>query len=405
MLMVTAYMNIKLSDYNYPLPEENIAKHPLENREDSKLLVYKNNQIQHQRFRDIVNVIPDKTLLVFNDTKVIPARLYFYKSTGALIEIFLLKPLNPIPVHATMQEKRSCTWSCMIGNLKKWKDNDILQRDVLAGNATIKLNAVLKDRPSGEITFTWDQNQFTFAEVLESAGEVPLPPYLNRKALPEDVPRYQTVYSKNEGAVAAPTAGLHFTEQILGALASRGIQKEYLTLHVSAGTFQPVKEENVTEHPMHSEVIIIKKETVMNLLNFEGNIIAVGTTSMRSLESLYWYGVRLLVKEDVTFKINKLDPYQIQSSVSKKEALQAVLSHMEFNNMDELYGSTEIFIMPGYKFQMCQGLITNFHLPKSTLILLIAAFVGENWRNIYNEALENKYRFLSYGDSSILLPV
>ncbi len=399
-------MKIKLSDYDYYLPEENIAKHPLENREDSRLLLYQQQHIKHHSFNEIAHLLPSDAMLVFNDTKVISARIFFYKNTGALIEIFILNPLNPAPVHITMQEKRSCTWSCMIGNLKKWKDKDILKREVEVNGKTVILNAELKNRGAGEVVFSWDDPQTTFAEILESAGEVPLPPYLNRKATQEDKPRYQTVYSKNQGAVAAPTAGLHFTNDVLKELENKGIRKEYLTLHVSAGTFQPVKHENVVDHPMHSEVVIIKKETIRSLLNFNGKIIAVGTTSMRSLESLYWFGVKLHLNKGSLFKIDKLDPYQIPPIPlpSKTEAFEEISNYMVTNDLNQLYGSTEIFIMPGYQFKICDGLITNFHLPKSTLILLIAAFVGENWRKIYQEALNENYRFLSYGDSSFLMP-
>jgi S-adenosylmethionine:tRNA ribosyltransferase-isomerase len=294
----------------------------------------------------------------------------------------------------------------MIGNLKKWKDKDILKREVEVNGKTVILNAELKNRGAGEVVFSWDDPQTTFAEILESAGEVPLPPYLNRKATHEDKPRYQTVYSKNQGAVAAPTAGLHFTNDVLKEMENKGIRKEYLTLHVSAGTFQPVKHENVVDHPMHSEVVIIKKETIRSLLNFNGKIIAVGTTSMRSLESLYWFGVKLHLNKGSLFKIDKLDPYQIPPIPlpSKMEAFEEILNYMVTNDLNQLNGSTEIFIMPGYQFKICEGLITNFHLPKSTLILLIAAFVGENWRKIYKEALNENYRFLSYGDSSFLMP-
>jgi S-adenosylmethionine:tRNA ribosyltransferase-isomerase len=399
-------MKIKLSDYDYYLPEENIAKHPLENREDSRLLLYQQQHIKHHSFNEIAHLLPSDAMLVFNDTKVIFARIFFYKDTGALIEVFILNPLDPAPVHITMQEKRSCTWSCMIGNLKKWKDKDILKREVEVNGKTVILNADLKNRGAGEVVFSWDDSQTTFAEILESAGEVPLPPYLNRKATQEDKPRYQTVYSKNQGAVAAPTAGLHFTNDVLKELENKGIRKEYLTLHVSAGTFQPVKHENVVDHPMQTEVVIIKKETIRSLLNFNGKIIAVGTTSMRSLESLYWFGVKLHLNKGSLFKIDKLDPYQIPPIPlpSKTEAFEEISNYMVTNDLNQLYGSTEIFIMPGYQFKICDGLITNFHLPKSTLILLIAAFVGENWRKIYQEALNENYRFLSYGDSSFLMP-
>ncbi|MDQ3395320.1 MAG: S-adenosylmethionine:tRNA ribosyltransferase-isomerase [Bacteroidota bacterium] len=405
--MIFENTGLKLSDYDYNLPEEKIAKHPPNKREEAKLLVYKRGEIQHHTFKDIIQFVPKNATLVFNDTKVIPARLYFQKHTGALIEIFLLNPVDPVPVQYTMQEKKSCTWSCMVGNLKKWKENEILQSETKIKGHNILLKAHLLDRSNGTINFSWEGPEISFAEVLENTGEVPLPPYLKRKPTNEDKPRYQTVYSKNEGAVAAPTAGLHFTADVLKGLKLNGYKTEYLTLHVSAGTFQPIKDENVVEHPMHSEMIIIKKETLENLLNNSEKIIPVGTTSMRSLESIYWFGTKLLLGEATIFKINKLDPYQYtqENLPTRKEALIAILDFMSTNNLKELYGATEIFIFPGYKFKICDGLITNFHQPKSTLILLIAALISEDWKKVYGEALNLDYKFLSYGDSSLLLPI
>lgn len=384
-------MSIDLKDYHYLLPNEKIAKFPLPERSDSKLLYYKQGKISHDTFKSIPRVLPKKCLLVFNDTKVIPARLIFHKSTGARIEVFLLEPSLPPNHEQGMKAKNSCSWHCMIGNSKKWKSEEI---EV----AEIGLKAT---RQNDEVTFFWDQN-LAFSEILELAGKTPLPPYIDREVTDSDKKCYQTVYSKHEGAVAAPTAGLHFAYELLDELKERGIKKEYLTLHVSAGTFQPIKAETVDDHPMHREQIIVSKQNVENLLKTE-TIIPVGTTSLRTLESLYWFGVKLLNGE-TDFFIPKLYPYEHADSPTKTESLQAVLAFMMKNKITHLTGHTEIFIFPGYTFRMNTGLITNFHLPGSTLILLVAAMIGEDWRKVYQEALDAGYRFLSYGDSSLLLP-
>ncbi len=384
-------MSIDLKDYHYSLPDERIAKFPLPERSDSKLLLYQKGEISHDLFKSIPNHLPEKCLLVFNDTKVIPARLIFHKSTGARIEVFLLKPSHPSNYEQSMNAKNGCSWHCMIGNSKKWKTEEI---EV----AEIGLKAT---RQNDEVTFTWKQD-LTFSEILELAGKIPLPPYIDREVKDSDKDRYQTVYSKHQGAVAAPTAGLHFTEELLSNLEKQGIKKDYLTLHVSAGTFQPIKAETVDDHPMHREQIIVTKQNVENLLQAE-TIIPVGTTSLRTLESLYWYGVKLL-NGDSDFFIPKLFPYRHSELPNKTESLNAVLDFMNQNETTHLIGHTEIFIFPSYTFRMCSGLITNFHLPGSTLILLVAAMIGEDWEIVYKEALAQNYRFLSYGDSSLLLP-
>ncbi|MBS9525206.1 S-adenosylmethionine:tRNA ribosyltransferase-isomerase [Litoribacter alkaliphilus] len=392
---------VRLSDYHYELPDERIAKFPLPQRDSSKLLHFEDGEIAHHRFDQIPTLIPENSLLVFNNTKVIPARLIFQKATGARIEIFLLKPYSPsLEINQIMAAREEVAWECMIGNLKKWKEGEILQGKVQIDGEETVIEANLIDRESRKVAFTWNSNH-PFVSVVEATGEVPLPPYLNRKATDEDKPRYQTVYSKKEGAVAAPTAGLHFTPEILAQLEARNISQEFLTLHVSAGTFQPIKEELVNNHPMHSEQLVIGKETIINLLGSYKNIIAVGTTSMRTLESLYWYGVKI-INGDTDFFIPKLFPYQHAELPTYKESFQAILNHMEKSNLEEIVGSTEIFILPGYSFRVCNGLVTNFHQPASTLILLVAAFSKGRWREIYNTALNNDYRFLSYGDSSLL---
>lgn len=385
-------MSLNLEDYSYNLPESKIAKHPPKERGSSKLLVYKKGLIDHKKFSSIVSEIPQNSTIVFNDTKVIPARIILHKETGARIEIFLLEPISPSKIHEeVMNSTSSCTWKCMIGNLKKWKNGTPLKHDSLDFTATLTGDK--------EVTFNWSGK--TFSDLLLEIGKIPLPPYIQREVEQDDKDRYQTVYSKADGAVAAPTAGLHFTDSILEKIEHKGIKKEYVTLHVSAGTFQPIKNNNIAEHPMHNEQVWLNKKTIEALIKTE-NTIAVGTTSMRTLESLYWFGVRLKNGFD-DFYIKKEDPYSLKK-VSKNASLQAVLNYMEKKQIEQLGGQTEIFLFPGYSFEMCDGLITNYHMPNSTLVLLIAAFVGEDWRTIYNEALNNDYRFLSYGDSSLLMP-
>lgn len=399
--------DVNPADFSYELPDERIARHPLEQRDHSKLLHYKGGEINHLRFDGLPALLPDNAFLFFNDTKVIPARIIFYKETGARIELFLLHPVAPSRmVQEAMQVEGSCVWQCMVGNYKKWKDEQVLSLDLDLGGKTVPLKARIKDREAMEIELSWEAPGVKLVDVVEAAGQVPLPPYIDREVTEEDKPRYQTVYSSNAGAVAAPTAGLHFTDEVLARLEAKGVGRDFLTLHVSAGTFQPIKAERVTEHPMHSEQILINRENLRNLLVADRFIIATGTTSMRTLESLYWYGVKLLRGEGTDFHIPKLYPYGHGDAAlpAMQEAMQAVLSHMEAVGAEQITGETEIFIFPGYTFRVCQGLITNFHLPGSTLILLIAAFVGENWRKIYEEALQGGYRFLSYGDSSLLMP-
>ena len=395
---------IKLSDYEYTLPENRIAKFPLEKRDNSKLIQLQEGKISHHHFFELPDLISPGSMLVFNNTKVIPARLIFQRETGAKIEIFLLKPILPSTViNEVMVQTGSVVWESMIGNLKKWKPNEILQGKVIINGQECIISADLVDRDNKVVELSWTGNNIPFVSIVEATGEVPLPPYLNRKATAEDKPRYQTVYSKKEGAVAAPTAGLHFTEEVLQKLKSFGIKEEFLTLHVSAGTFQPIKDETVTDHPMHSEQMVIDLETLKNLVDQKGKIIAVGTTSMRTLESLYWFGVQILNSTNTEFSVSKLYPYQeFDELPDRSKSFEAVLEYMIQNGLAEITGSTEIFIMPGYQFRVCDGLITNFHQPSSTLILLVAAFTKGKWREIYNEALEKNYRFLSYGDSSLL---
>lgn len=395
---------INLRDYEYTLPDERIAKFPLEKRDSSKLLHVATEEIRHYHFFDLPKLLPGDTLLVYNDTKVIPARLIFQRETGARIEIFLLQPTAPTTVISEiMLAKHPVTWETMIGNAKKWKAGELLKGQVQVGGKEITLSAKLLDRDLKAVEFSWNDPEIAFVDIIEASGEVPLPPYLNRKPNEADKDRYQTVYSKKEGAVAAPTAGLHFTDEIFERLRAKGIQEAQVTLHVSAGTFQPIKAENILEHPMHSEQIQITRDTIEKLLAQKGKTVAVGTTSVRTLESLYWYGVKLLEGKGDEFKIEKLFAYAGRKAFpSKAMALLSVLDLMDQKGLQSIIGITEIFIFPSYQFRMIDGLITNFHQPGSTLILLIAAILGEKWEDIYQEALANDYRFLSYGDSSLL---
>lgn len=398
---------INLQDYKYELKEERIAKFPLPQRDHSKLLVYKHEEIQHEHFYNLKEYLPEKSTLFFNNTKVIPARIHFKKQTGASIEIFLLSAVSPTTeIAEAMLVKGKCVWHCMVGNRKRWKPGDMLERFFETDYGKISVKASYADFENNYIRFEWDNDLVPFVEIVELMGTTPLPPYLNRDATEEDKPRYQTVYSKNEGAVAAPTAGLHFTDELIKQLKNMGFNTEYLTLHVGAGTFQPIKAENVMEHPMHCEQIQIDKSTIEYLATTENPVIAVGTTSVRSLESVYWFGVQLIKKPGTDFKIGKLLPYEIgfDELPSRTLAFQAVLDYLKARQLDTLYGDTEIFIFPGYEFQVINGLITNFHQPESTLMLLIAALMGNDWKKVYKEALNNEYRFLSFGDSSLLIP-
>lgn len=395
---------IHLRDYQYELPEDRIRKHAITQRDQSKLLHYQHGEITHKVFDQIAELLPSNSQLFFNNTKVIPARIYMQKSTGAIIEIFLLNPVSPsILVMEAMGIIGKCTWSCMVGNLKKWKEEPLTTILKIASQE-VELTATLINREERLVEFSWE-GEIRFVDIVEALGEVPLPPYFNRDPEVGDKERYQTVYSKKEGAVAAPTAGLHFTEEVLKALIKKEVNLNYLTLHVSAGTFQPVKEEIASNHPMHSEQILITRENLASLLTNKTNI-TVGTTSMRTLESLYWFGVKLQEDDNATFHIEKLYAYEheVQLLPTRREVLEAIQKHMNNQQLEVLMGNTEIFIMPGYQFRMCDGLITNFHQPGSTLLMLIAAFIGEDWKSLYKQAMDNDYSFLSYGDSSLLMP-
>ncbi|WP_064197361.1 MULTISPECIES: S-adenosylmethionine:tRNA ribosyltransferase-isomerase [Emticicia] len=400
-------LELDLEKYNYDLPDERIARFPVEPRDSSKLLLYKSEQISEDIFHSLPKHLPDDTFLVFNNTKVIPARLFFQKANGVVIEVFLLNPVEPSNVVSQVMETTdTCTWACMIGNKKRFKEK---VSSIITGAALekpmlqVNFIAELVDVEKNYVKFSWDNRELSFAEIVRYFGQIPLPPYLKRETEQKDYDTYQTVYSKKDGAVAAPTAGLHFTENVFTELEQKGIKHDFVTLHVGAGTFQPIKVKNVVEHNMHCEQIVFEKSFIENLLANASFVIPVGTTSMRSLESLYWYGVKLCNGNEAFF-IEKLLPYEQTEEVSLVDSLKAILAYMNENNLTQIIGETEIFIFPSYKFRVCKGIITNFHQPDSTLILLVAALVGENWQKIYNYALENDFRFLSYGDSSLLIP-
>lgn len=396
--------SIDLSNYVYDLPNNKIAFKGTNKRDNSKLLYFNKGKIQDKTFHQITDLISSNSTLVFNNTKVIPARIQLQKETGSTIEIFLLKPANNQEISQALETSKKVAWECMIGNLKKWKEKEVLTEQLTVQNESFILSASLLNKEEKIVEFTWNNKAVSFAQLIDILGNTPLPPYIKRKTNKTDKERYQTVYSKIDGAVAAPTAGLHFTDKILNDFAAKNIAQEHLTLHVGAGTFMPIKAKSVQEHPMHNETMIVPVKTLESLLKSEF-IIPVGTTSMRTLESLYWYGVMLLKNPAAQFKIDKLFPYERHTSLpTKNKAFQSVIDYANQNDLALIEGSTEIFIFPGYKFRICKGLITNFHQPESTLILLVAAFIGKNWRDVYEHALQNEYRFLSFGDSSLLIP-
>lgn len=393
---------LDLADFQYELPEDRIAKFPLAERDQSRLLVYKAGSIAHSTFRQLADFLPVNSTLYFNDTRVIPARLLFEKPTGGTIEVFLLNPAGTRSAIAeTMTATSPVTWQCTVGNAKRWPDSMILNKVI----GDVQVTASWKARSKSLVNLAWTPASIPFATVVHAAGAVPLPPYLNRPAEAADRERYQTVYSRFDGAVAAPTAGLHFTPFVLSELEQRGFGIDFLTLHVSAGTFLPIKVQDVAAHRMHQEEIIIRKRNIINLLDHDRPVIAVGTTALRTLESLYWYGVRLAAQPDAPFEIHQDLPFQeAASDLSRTEAISLVLAQMERSGRQELSGHTAIYVVPGYRFRMTDGLVTNFHQPGSSLMVLVSAFIGASWRDVYREALSNGYRFLSYGDSSLLLP-
>lgn len=411
-----ATRHIHIREYNYPLPDERIAKYPLKERDMSKLLIYQHKTISEDKFTSLPDYLPEGSLMVFNNTKVIQARLHFRKETGALIEVFCLEPLSPSDYAQNFQQTKACSWLCLVGNLKKWKEGT-LTRTVEIKGRILTLKAIRSEchGTSHRVDFEWDDPDVTFAEMLEIVGELPIPPYLNRATEESDKETYQTVYSKVKGSVAAPTAGLHFTPRVLEALDKRGVEREELTLHVGAGTFKPVKSEELGGHEMHTEYIAVRKHTVERLIAHQGEATAVGTTSVRTLESLYYIGVILSRDPDISedkLHVPQWLPYDYAESIangqekelSTLESLHILLTYMEKHDMEVLNTCTQIIIAPGYNYHIVRRIITNFHQPQSTLLLLVSAFVKGDWKRIYDYALEHDFRFLSYGDSSLLIP-
>ncbi len=396
---------INLDNYNYSLAEQKIAKYPLPQRDESKLLIYRNNNIQDDIFKNISSYLDKSSLLVFNNTKVIHARIPFEKKTGAKIEIFCLEPCSPANYTDALNTYKECKWKCFIGNAKKWKDKTLSKKIVVNGKtARLTAEKTEKDGQAYVIKFRWEQ-AIPFFEILSENGDIPIPPYLKRKSEELDKKRYQTIYSDIEGSVAAPTAGLHFTEDVFKHLINKNINKEEITLHVGAGTFSPVKTDEITEHVMHTERYFVKEENLKNIKQFTGKIVAVGTTTLRCLESLYWTGVKIMQQPDRTptpITLGQWEYNELPQDIPVLEALENIQHYMKKNNINILEASTSMMIIPGYRFRIPAALITNFHQPKSTLLMLIAAFVGDEWKKIYAHAIANNYRFLSYGDSNLL---
>lgn len=405
--------HIRIEDYNYPLPDERIAKYPLAERDSSKLLLYRGGTIKEESFKSLPHYIPEGSLVVFNNTRVIQARLHFHKQTGALIEVFCLEPHTPADYQLAFAQTGACTWTCLVGNLKKWKEGR-LERTIRVGEKELTLTAerIGVSGTGHEVRFDWADEGVSFSEVLEAIGELPIPPYLNRDTEESDLKTYQTVYSKIKGSVAAPTAGLHFTPEVLAQLDERGIERNEITLHVGAGTFKPVKSEEIGDHEMHAEWIAVRRESIERLLAHGGRCTAVGTTSVRTLESLYYVGVLLSLNPNATqedLHVKQWMPYEYAAATAQplttQEALQHIADYLERNSLPVLHTSTQIIIAPGYKFHIVERIVTNFHQPQSTLLLLVSALVGKAWRNIYDYALKHDFRFLSYGDSSLLEPM
>ena len=414
---------ILIEEYNYPLPDERIAKYPLAERDQSKLLVYREGEVSEDKFYRVGEYVPTGSLLIYNNTRVIQARLEFHKEVGdeairligdkargARIEIFCLEPLEPHDYQLSLGSTEGCTWKCMIGNAKKWKSGALSQPVILPSGEEVRLRAEKGEQTGNtfSVRFSWEGASVSFAEILDAVGELPIPPYLNRKTEESDKTTYQTVYSRIKGSVAAPTAGLHFTDNVLNGLRERGVKTAEVTLHVGAGTFQPVKVADANQHTMHTEIIAVPKATIQTIIENLGHIVAVGTTSMRTLESLYFLGEQFYTRhmtQDIghlTYSVSQFEPYEKDHALSTQEALQAIVDHLEQIGEEVLHAETQIMIKPGYIFHVVDQLITNFHQPKSTLLLLVSAFVGGDWHTIYDYALSHDFRFLSYGDSSIL---
>jgi S-adenosylmethionine:tRNA ribosyltransferase-isomerase len=403
--MIPNMPNVFIQDYDYPLPEEKIALFPLNNRDDSKLLVHQAGKTSHQIFKDLPDILPQNGLLLFNNTKVIPARIHLIKDSGSKIEVFLLKPTQgDLATQSVLNQNSESIWECLVGNKKRWKHNELITRKINIGAQEIILTFHWFNRTENLVKITWGES-VPFSIILDAVGKIPLPPYMDREVGAEDKNRYQTIFSKESGAVAAPTASLHFSQEVFNGLEKRGIKSLYLTLHVGAGTFLPVKEENVQNHPMHREQLIFSQEFIQNLMAHDGPYIPVGTTSLRALESLYWAGIWLMEGLEVPslgLNLPKEFPYLSRNKIIQtKDSLKKVLNYMQMKEMNEWVFSTELLIMPGYDLRFCDAIVTNFHQPKSTLLVLVSAIIGGQWRRIYEEAIKEDYRFLSYGDACL----
>ena len=402
--------HIQIKDFNYNLPDERIAKFPLAKRDNSKLLLYRHGEVTEDVFHNIAQYLPKGALMVFNNTKVIQARLHFRKETGALIEVFLLEPYMPADYEQMFQTTGHCSWLCMIGNLKKWKEGTLKRTfDVKGKEVTLVAERKEDVHKSYRVDFSWDASDVSWAELLDAVGELPIPPYLNRETQESDKTTYQTVYSKIKGSVAAPTAGLHFTPEVLADIDLHGIDREELTLHVGAGTFKPVKSEEIQDHEMHTEYICVHRQTLEKLIRHEAKAIAVGTTSVRTLESLYYIGVKLEKTLDLSeeeLHVCQWEPYEnaVAKPITPLKAIENILAYLDKHGLSALHASTQIIIAPGYEYNIVKMLVANFHQPQSTLLLLVSAFVHGDWRKIYDYALAHDFRFLSYGDSSLLIP-
>ena len=400
--MLNELKNILIADYDYPLPDERIARYPLPQRDHSKLLCLKGDTISEHHFYDLPSLLPPQTMLVFNNTRVIHARLFFRKETGAIIEVFCLEPYQ-MAISEAFEQRQHCTWLCFVGNNKKWKEGSLTLNCQLS-TVDFQLSASRREAVGNAwlVDFDWTGGM-SFAEVIEAAGVIPLPPYLGREAEADDSRRYQTVYAEYDGSVAAPTAGLHFTPELLDQLRSQGVDTEYVTLHVGAGTFKPVSTDTIGEHEMHTEHIVVERSLIEQLRHNTRTLVAVGTTSVRTLESLYWFGVKLTTDPDKEMQVGQWDPYSL-TPLPRSEALDNVLQYLDRQHSDTLIGETRLMIAPGYRYHLIDGLVTNFHQPKSTLLLLVSALIGDRWRQCYRYALDHGFRFLSYGDSCLFLP-
>ena len=414
MALIDDIRALRIADYDYPLPDERIAKHPLAEREQCKLLYYKNGAIEERKFWEVPALLPERSTLIYNNTRVINARLRFRKETGSTIEIFCLEPVLPRDYEQIFQTTGHCVWQCLVGNSKRWKQGALTQT-VTIEDREVTLAATRGEQRGNawEIAFDWDgggverEDSITFADVLEAIGEIPIPPYLNRGTEESDSTDYQTVYSHIDGSVAAPTAGLHFTDEVLAECDARGILRREITLHVGAGTFQPVKSEHIGDHPMHYEFISVPRDVILDIINAPGPVIAVGTTSVRTLESLYYIGQILEENPDAdeeALTVTQSMPYTTPCEISMKKALQNIVDYLDRHHADTYMGSTQLMIAPGFEYRIVSGMITNFHQPQSTLLLLVAAFVGQDkWRGMYDYAMDHGFRFLSYGDAQLLL--